>query len=94
LLEASCDTTLACDTGLTGWELAADLRRAEVVAMQPVAEHQVTPPHAAGDGTCGRRGAEEKKRHKDKRGRKTAAAASGDAPLLPLADSDARRFML
>ena len=33
LLEASCDTTLACDTGLTGWELAADLRRAEVVAM-------------------------------------------------------------
>ena len=89
LLEASCDTTLACDTGLTGWELAADLRRAEVVAMQPVAE-QVTPPHAAGGG--GRRGAEEKKRHKEKRGRKTAAAASGDAPLL--ADSDARRFML
>lgn len=35
LLEAGCDTQLACDTGLTGWELAKELKRQEVLALQP-----------------------------------------------------------
>lgn len=34
LLEAGCDTQLACDTGLTGWELAEGLKRHEVLDLQ------------------------------------------------------------
>lgn len=34
LLEAGCDPTLRCDTGDTGWELAAKLKRESVLALQ------------------------------------------------------------
>lgn len=36
LLDAGCDTSLLCDTGLTGWELAEELHRAEVLALRQV----------------------------------------------------------
>ena len=35
LMGASCDTELACDTGLTGWQLAAQLKRTQVLALMP-----------------------------------------------------------
>ena len=34
LLDAGCDTALRNDEGLTGWELAAQLQRTDVLALQ------------------------------------------------------------
>jgi hypothetical protein len=37
LMEAGCNTELACDVGLTGWELAEQLKRHNVLALKPAA---------------------------------------------------------
>ena len=50
LLEAGCNTSLLCDTGLTGWGLAKELFRAEVLALQPKAATAA----AGGDGSGAR----------------------------------------
>lgn len=85
LLEAGCDTQRACDTGLTGWELARDLKRHEVLALQP----------QDSTGTTGRAGAStsaktaSKKRSSSKRSSASAGKQWGSkaderaAPLLP-----------
>ena len=49
LLAAGCDTSLLCDTGLTGWDLAQELHRAEVVALQQVSAAQGSDAAAGGD---------------------------------------------
>ena len=40
LLDAGCDTALRNDEGLTGWELAAQLQRIDVLALQQQQEQQ------------------------------------------------------
>ena len=77
LLEAGCDTQLACDTGLTGWELAKELKRHDVLALQL----------SAGSNPGGNRRAASKKRSSSVRSSSSkhrgSAVDERAAPLLP-----------
>jgi hypothetical protein len=89
LLEAGCDTALVCDVGLTGWELAKDLQRTTVLALQKEHRHlkrggaggSVTRSSSKSSKASGSgRGAEKKAKHSSKRERGPGATAN--EPLL------------
>jgi ankyrin repeat protein len=90
LLEAGCDTQLACDTGLTGWELARDLKRHEVLALQP-RDTTGTIDRATSASTGAKKAS--KKRSSSKRSSASAGKQRGSkaderaAPLLPTGTS-------
>ena len=85
LLSAGCDTELACDTGLTGWQLAAKLKRTHVLELMP---HTTVAANGAASGGGGV--PTQHVRHKGrartvsggKGGRRHKGAGAVNAPLL------------
>lgn len=78
LLVAGCDPMLRCDTGYTGWELAAQLKRDAVVALQRQSDRtSQNPPRAA-----------RRKHKKAKKGQKERKVRSSTGPVSPVRPTD------
>ena len=93
LLGAGCDTTLLNDNRMTGWELAGELRRSEVLALKSLEQRVVRTPRANKDQKKQKK-ASPKKKSKKKSPAVSPAPAHAAAASSPVPAATPGRIVL